>query len=308
MKTIRRRRAERGRAMSAALLLAGILALAFPAVLLQAQDAPGGAEAPPAAAPDAAPAPAGAEPAGADATPPPEGDKPPETLLELIVAGGAMMIPILLCSLIALGIAFERMVSLRRDVVAPPGFLGKLKAALGEGGRPDIDRGMEFCRTSKAPVAAIYRAGLSRIPLGLGAVEKAIEDAGGREVDKMKRSLRPLSSIANIATLLGLLGTVYGLITAFGATAQQTVGKAQMLAEGIYVALVTTASGLTVAIPTLVLYLWFCARVDKIVDSIDAEVSDFVEFAVNRPGVPDAGSATAAPAGVVGAAAEGGMR
>jgi biopolymer transport protein ExbB len=310
MKTIRRRRAVRGRAMSAALLLAGILALAFPAVLLQAQEAPGGAGAPPAAAPDApAAAPAPAAPAGGDApAPPPEGDKPPETLLELIVAGKAMMIPILLCSLIALGIAFERMVSLRRDVVAPPGFLGKLKAALGESGRPDVDRGLEFCRSQKAPVAAIYRAGLSRLSRGLEAVEKAIEDAGGREVDKMKRSLRPLSSIANIATLLGLLGTVYGLITAFGAAAQQTVGKAQMLAEGIYVALVTTAAGLTVAIPTLVLYLWFCARVDKIVDSIDAEMTDFVEFAVDRPGAPGAGSAAAAPAGAVGAAAEGGIR
>ncbi len=256
MKIHRHPMGNRGRALMVVLLLAWVLAP--PAALLVAQEQRPSPE--PAASPPA--------------------KKPPETLLELVVAGGPMMIPIGLCSLIALGIALERLFSLRRSVVAPSDFLGKLKGALGDITKPDIEGAVGFCQSHKTPIAGIFRPGIGRLPHGREATEKAIEDAGGREVQKMKRSLRPLSSIANIATLLGLLGTVYGLITAFRASAQQTVGKAQTLAEGIYIALVTTAAGLTVAIPVLVLYLWFCARVDKLADSIDDQANDFVEYAL----------------------------
>jgi len=210
--------------------------------------------------------------------------KLPETVFELIVAGGPVMVPIGLCSLLALGIAFERLFRLRRDSIAPPDFLDRLKGALGNMDAPNVQAGMDFCHKEKTTIAEIFRAGIARIHQGPAAIEKGIEDAGARAVHKMKRSLRPLSSIANLATLLGLLGTVYGLINAFQASTQESVGKADMLAAGIYVALVTTASGLTVAIPTLVVYLWFCGRVDKLVDSIDEQAIEFVEFAVVERG------------------------
>ena len=248
---------------------------------------------------EAAPAPA-EKAASAEA----KKQKLPETVFELIWAGGPVMIPIGICSLLALGIAFERLLRLRRNHIAPPEFVEQLKDALGSMEKPNIQAAVDFCHGQKTTIAEVFRAGIARLHQGPAAIEKGIEDAGARAVHKMKRSLRPLSSIANLATLLGLLGTVYGLINAFQASTQESVGKADMLAAGIYVALVTTASGLTVGIPTLVVYLWFCSRVDKLVDSIDEQAIEFVEFAVLRTSGPIAPKDSTPPTTSGGDAAE----
>ena len=108
-------------------------------------------------------------------------------------------------------------------------------------------------------------------------IEKAIEDAGAREVGKMKRQLRPLSAVATISPLLGLLGTVYGMIGAFQAASAAGAGKADTLAKGIYEALVTTAAGLTLAIPVLIVYQILSNKIDSIVDEIDDIAIDFLE-------------------------------
>ena len=132
------------------------------------------------------------------------------------------------------------------------------------------------------------KAGISRLAQGATAIEKAIEDAGAREVDKMKRSLRPLMVIAAVSPLLGLLGTVYGMIGAFQSASAMGVGKANKLATGIYEALVTTAAGLTLAIPVLVVYWVFCAHVDKLVDRMDDQALDFLEYAAYGKGARQA--------------------
>ena len=111
---------------------------------------------------------------------------------------------------------------------------------------------MAYCDKVGGPVSRIFKAGIPKIGKGEQAIEKAIEDAGAREIGKMKRKLRPLAAVATISPLLGLLGTVYGMIEAFQAASNAGHGKSDMLAEGIYVALVTTAAGLSLAIPVLI--------------------------------------------------------
>ncbi|MFW5752818.1 MAG: MotA/TolQ/ExbB proton channel family protein [Planctomycetota bacterium] len=203
----------------------------------------------------------------------------PESLLELLIAGGWVMLPLALCSLLALGLALERFLALRRTVIVPDDFLPGLKTAVGDTHQPDTTAALRYCDERKEPVAEIFRAGLTRMNERPEIIEKAIEDAGLRQVSKMKRSLRPLSTIAAIAPLLGLLGTVYGMITAFQAAAGGAVNKADTLAAGIYTSLVTTAAGLTLAIPVLLVFHWLSTRVDNVVDSIDEQAIDFLEFA-----------------------------
>jgi biopolymer transport protein ExbB len=198
-------------------------------------------------------------------------------VLDLVVAGGYVMFPIGLCSVLALGVAFERFVSLTRDKLIPREFIEALRGSF-SGGKKDYGAAMEYCEQSPCPISNIFKAGITRAPQGDEAMEKAIEDAGAREVNKMKRSLKPLSVIARVAPLLGLLGTVYGMISAFQAASAMGVGKADSLATGIYEALVTTAAGLTLAIPVVIVYEILCHRVDSIVDHMDDQAIAFLEY------------------------------
>ena len=216
----------------------------------------------------------------------------PVSLFELIVKGGYVMYPLGLCSVLALALAVERFLSLKRDKILPPEFVAGVKDAFTGAG--DIDKAVTFCEERPSPISNIFKAGISRVRQGAASVEKAIEDAGAREVDKLKRSLRPLSVIATVAPLLGLLGTVYGMISAFQSASAMGVGKADRLATGIYEALVTTAAGLTLAIPVLVVYQILCSRVDKLVDHMDDEAIDFLEYAAySKAGAKNADTAKA---------------
>ena len=214
------------------------------------------------------------------------------SLLDLLVKGGPVMIPIGLCSVLALAFTIERLISLKREKVIPRIFLDGLAGAFG--GARDIDEGMAYCAEHPSPLSNIFKSGLNRLPQGPEAMEKAIEDAGGREVAKMKRSLKPLSVIANVAPLLGLLGTVYGLITAFQtATAGGAEDKANTLATGIYEALVTTAAGLTLAIPVLIVYALLNTKVDVLIDRMDEEALGFIEHAAYGKPLPVASDESA---------------
>lgn len=217
----------------------------------------------------------------------------PISLFDLIVKGGIVMIPIGLCSVLALAIAIERFLSLKRHKILPPEFIAGIKGTFA--GLDDIDKAVAYCQERPSPISNVFRAGISRVRQGAASIEKAIEDAGSREVDKLKRSLRPLSMIANISMLLGLLGTVYGMISAFQSASAMGVGKADRLATGIYEALVTTAAGLTLAIPVLVVYQMLCSRVDKLVDSMDDEAIDFLEYAAYSHGGASGADTAKAP-------------
>lgn len=227
------------------------------------------------AAPKAAPAKDGK--AAAPATPA-QGDGE-MNVLELLVAGGPLMIPIALCSVGGVTIIAERLFALRRSTICPPGFLPSLREVF----RSPADReaAMQFCRGKQLPVARIVAAGIRKMPQGVELVEQAIEDAGANEVAKLRRNLRMLFGLASIAPLLGLLGTVWGLIEAFQTASTEGLGGgakgAQMMAKGIYVALVTTVAGLSVAIPLLVFYYHFQGRIERVVSDLNDVSEEFVE-------------------------------
>jgi biopolymer transport protein ExbB len=188
-------------------------------------------------------------------------------MFSLIRKGGVVMIPLGLASVLALAFAIERFISLRRDKIIPPDFMKRIVELVETD--PSGDAAIKFCAQTERPAAHIMKAGLLGLLKSGDAAEKAIEDAGAREASKMKRSLRILSVIATVSPLLGLLGTVYGMISAFQTASAVGMGKADVLAKGIYEALVTTAAGLTIAIPVLLAYQYLSSRVDSIVDDLD---------------------------------------
>jgi biopolymer transport protein ExbB len=206
-----------------------------------------------------------------------------ETMFSLIKKGGAVMIPLAIGSIIALALGVERFISLTKERVLPGDFLKGLGEAWERD--PSGQAAEEFCDKSGGAAGHVFKAGISWREEGHQAVYKAIEDAGAREADKMKRSLRPLSIIASVSPLLGLLGTVYGMIESFQATATSGgAAKTADLANGIYEALVSTAAGLTIAIPVMLLYQWLSTRVDAIIDHIDEVGTEFLLGHARRAG------------------------
>jgi len=222
-------------------------------------------------------------------------------LVDLTVKGGIFMIPIGLCSLAAVALILERMFALRRKLIIPPGFLDGLAKV----GLSDRQAAMEYCRKSNAPVGRVIAVGIRKLPQGEEAVEQAIEDAGANEVSKLRKNLRALYSIATISPLLGLLGTVWGMIVSFQVASSKGLGKAELLAGGIYEALVTTLAGLMVAIPVLVFYYHFLSRIDRIVSEMNDVSERFLEehvspvaAAVKRTPAPQATESSAPIVGI----------
>lgn len=208
-----------------------------------------------------------------------------QSVWDFMVKGGVMMIPIGLCSLIAMTVVVERLISLRRRKVIPPAFLSGLKEKL-NGSPNDPARAIEFCGADASPVANVFAAGIKRLGGPIELVERHIQEAGQREVLRLRKYLRVLSVIAAISPLLGLLGTIFGMITAFQTVAMSAdaLGKTELLAGGIYEAMITTAAGLVVAIPVLICYHWLSAKVQKLVMDIDQMTVAFVEeFAEGAP-------------------------
>jgi len=206
-----------------------------------------------------------------------------ETFFDMIIAGGYVMIPLFLCSLIALTFFFERLIVLRKGKIVPDSFMTGLAEKLGRE-KPDLDKAFEHCVNSRAPIGGIIKAGLGKWKKGRTQidVEKAVEEAASREISAMVRTLRVFKVIAGMSPLLGLLGTVLGLIRTFKtvAAATEALGqdKAAKLAAGIYEAMVTTAAGLIIAVPVLLMYYLFLWKVDKLADDIEVSCTDFMDL------------------------------
>jgi biopolymer transport protein ExbB len=208
--------------------------------------------------------------------------KHPRNLWELTVAGGVVMIPIGLCSIVAMAVALERLISLRRKRIIPPNFMKGLVAAFGPDGT-DAQGALTYCDRNASPLANIIRVGVLKLGRRLEIVEKAVEDAAASEMARMRRGLEALAIVGTISPLLGLLGTIYGMISAFRNAAQHGLGRGELLASGIYVALVTTAAGLTVAIPTLLVYYYFVGRIENFADEIESISNDFLDQCHEEP-------------------------
>jgi biopolymer transport protein ExbB len=198
--------------------------------------------------------------------------------IEFFRRGGPLMWPILLCSIATVTFGLERFVSLRFRRVIPAGFVRRLLDGI-ETGAIDRARALEICRTNPAPIAGLFYVALRYWGRPFRDIEQAVQDAGSREVLLLRRNLRALSGTANIATLLGLLGTVTGMIDAFNAVATGGgLGRAEVLANGIAMALLTTVFGLIVAIPGTLLYNYFAGRIERLVYEMDVLSTELIDL------------------------------
>lgn len=198
------------------------------------------------------------------------GPIPDTNLLNIVKDGGVLMFPILFCSFVLLMFVFERSISLRRGRVIPRPFVKRFLHQLREG-ELDEQSAMELCEQNNSPVARVFAGALRKWGRPAVEVEQAVLDSGERVVNSLRRYLRIFNGIATVSPLLGLLGTVLGMIQAFNAIATtQAMGRPELLAGGISQALLTTAAGLSVAIPALIFYLFFVSRVDQLTIEIDA--------------------------------------
>jgi len=211
----------------------------------------------------------------------------PQTVLDLLARGGPLMYPIYGASVLALAFALERAISLRRRRVLPPAFIKKLRH-LSDRTPLDLPAILAFCEANDNPVARMVGAGLRKTVRSLPDLEKAIEDAGSREARRLRQNTRVLMGVASVTPLVGLLGTVIGMINAFWSLGYaDPLRRSEALANGIYQALLTTAAGLSVAIPSLVLYLYFLGKIERLVTELDEVAVNFVErIAEERGGIP----------------------
>lgn len=197
-------------------------------------------------------------------------------LLSIFMKGGWIMYFILICSIIALAVIIEKFIVLRKAKVNVPAFLVKIRAMLK---KKDIEAAINFCLQERTPVSNIVRKGLKKFRFGHQRVVEAIESAGRQEIGKLEKGLSILATISGIAPLLGFLGTVTGMISAF-MKIQELQGSASPadLAGGIWEALITTAFGLIVGIPALAFYNYFVSAINKLVMDIELITNDIIDL------------------------------
>ncbi|MDP6079910.1 MAG: MotA/TolQ/ExbB proton channel family protein [Arenicellales bacterium] len=196
-------------------------------------------------------------------------------MFELIRSGGWLMWPIVVCSVLALAIIVERCLSLRRSVVAPKDLMSEIQG-MTLGDRLTNEQ-IESVREASA-LGQILAAGLSRQTQQAFLVKDAIEEAGGHVVHELERYLNALGTIAATTPLLGLLGTVIGMIKVFSAITAVGVGDPQVLAGGISEALITTAAGLSVGIPSLMFHRYFLGKVNELTVAMEQDALRFMEI------------------------------
>ena len=195
-------------------------------------------------------------------------------MLELIVAGGWLMVLIMLSSILVLAICIERLYTLNARKIAPPHLLATVWKQLKRG---ELDAAKLRTLRQSSPLGRILAAGLGNAYHGREVMKESIQEAASHVVHDLERYLNTLGTIAAVAPLLGLLGTVVGMIEVFAEIMAQGTGNASALAGGISQALITTAAGLTVAIPALVMHRYFVGRIDGIVIELEQETIKLVD-------------------------------
>ncbi len=208
----------------------------------------------------------------------PEQGGPAARAVDLFKQGGWAMWPLLLFSIVGLALILERLFTLSRARVNTRRLMDKVLSALRDNG---VDAAIDVCTRTRGPIAAILHSGLMRADKGPEAVEKAIESAGVIEMSYLQRSMIWLSTLATIAPLTGFLGTVSGMINAFAAIAQAEQVSAKLVASGIQEALITTATGLLVAIPIQTAHNFFVSKIDKFITEMEESSVELVDTLVD---------------------------
>jgi biopolymer transport protein ExbB len=195
-------------------------------------------------------------------------------VLDLLVAGGWLMVFIVFSSIVALAICIERLYTLNAKKIAPPHLLATVWKQLKRG---EMDAARLKTLRQASPLGRILAAGLGNAYHGRDVMKESIQEAAAHVVHDLERYLNTLGTVAAVTPLLGLLGTVLGMIKVFAEIMTQGTGNASALAGGISEALITTAAGLTVAIPALVMHRYFVGRIDGIVVELEQETIKLVD-------------------------------
>lgn len=197
-------------------------------------------------------------------------------LMDLLIAGGYMMIPLYLLFILAIFIFVERLITLRKAAKTPKGLLDQVKMMV-QGG--DIQRAKMVCHGENTPVANMISKGLDRIGSPLKNIEVAIENVGKIEIYKLEKNLGLLATVSGAAPMMGFLGTVTGMIRAFiGVAQEEGMVSPKLLSAGIYEAMITTAAGLVVGIIAYLGYNYLVSRVSKLIHSMEYTTIEFIDL------------------------------
>jgi len=196
-------------------------------------------------------------------------------VLEIVQSGGWLMVPILLCSIVAAAISVERLWTLQRSRITPRNLLAQIWSSIKAN---DMDAQKLRELRGSSPMGQVLAAGIANAKRSRDIMKEAMEEAAGQIGHDLERYLTSLGIIASISPLIGLLGTVVGMIKVFTALMLEGAGNANVLAGGISQALITTAAGLSVAIPALIFHRFFLRRVDELMVTMEQEAGKLVDI------------------------------
>lgn len=202
------------------------------------------------------------------------------TLFELLIKGGIFMIPLFLLSVFAIYIFVERLLTLRKALNYPPDFMNNVKKSIQN---HDLKAAKVQCAQNSSPIARMVEKGISRIGTPMKTIEATIENVSKVELYKLEKNLSSLATISGAAPMIGFLGTVTGMIQAFIAIAQEEGSVSpKTLSSGIYEAMITTATGLTIGVIAYICYNYLVAKVEKIVHNMEYTSVEFMD-AIQEP-------------------------
>ena len=203
------------------------------------------------------------------------------SLFSIVTKGGILMIPIFICSIIVIAVAIERYLTYRKNIINIPRFMTSIRHPLNKG---DFLEAVNECSMVRGPVAEVVKAGIEKAKQGRERAKEAMETAGNNETYHLEKNLSILATLGGITPLIGFLGTVTGMIKAF-MKIQQLSGNvnADVLAGGIWEAMVTTAAGLTVGIPAMIIYNYFVHRVREFIFQMESAAEEVLDMIGTAP-------------------------
>ncbi len=198
------------------------------------------------------------------------------SLLSIVTKGGILMIPIFICSIMVIAVAIERYLTYRKNIINIPRLMTSIRHPLSKG---NFLEAINECSLVRGPVAEVVKAGIEKAKQGRERAKEAMETAGNNETYHLEKNLSILATLGGIAPLIGFLGTVTGMIKAF-MKIQQLSGNvnADVLAGGIWEAMVTTAAGLTVGIPAMIIYNYFVHRVREFIFQMESSADEVLDM------------------------------
>lgn len=198
------------------------------------------------------------------------------SVIDLAIKGGFMMIPIILCSLVAIYIFVERVLTINKANQSPEAFIARIKEMVLRG---DVNGAKLLCSQFDSPIARMIEKGVARIGSPLKTIEASIENVAKLELFKLEKNLSILATISGSAPMMGFLGTVIGMVSAFIAIAQEEGSVSpKLLSSGIYTAMITTVAGLVVGIMAYLAYNYLVTRVSKVVHKMEYSAIEFIDL------------------------------